>query len=341
MKSKFLTFTRNNLLIILLAFTPPIFVAYYFQRENLELSVTILNNTDVVYVDKQFADGIKILYNNEKINSLTVVDLKIENTGNRPIERNQFDSPMEFKYNGIIPPKPEIITALPKTLNPKLNFQSPSSYKLEPLLLNEDDTFTFRANIINSVNRKNPVEVLARIVGIKSINIINDARANTTKYTAIIVISIVALVASAFSLISLLSRLREITLKVPFVELTLSELSKDDEAKMAEVLNINEQNIKSSLLLIRIKIEEQLRQLAIRINLPEQRKLRSIHNLVKILRQKDVLSPKIASDITEVLPIINRELHASESYLSTKEFKSLHSFSIELISYLEKFIQKF
>lgn len=333
MNSKLLTFLRNNWLTILLAFIPPIIITYYFQREKIELSVELQGNTSVVQVEKRFAKDISVNYNGQEINSLSVLDISVKNTGNRPIRKADFEDPVHFNYTGLIVPPPEVLNKSPNSLKPSFEKETDGALKLKPLLLNPGDSFSFRTFIIDPKNNETPVAVTGRIVGVKTI-IFEKADTTKSEYALIgaIIGILVSFLVSGTSVLQLLKKAREITFKTPMFEVKM-DLPPRAVEKIAEDLRISEQDWKSSLLLIRIKLEEQLRELASRKNVPAKG---GVSSLTRKLLERQIINPTISAGVADVLPIINRELHASESYLSPGDFKNLRDFSLQLILSLEK-----
>lgn len=336
MNSKILTFLRNNWLTILLAFIPPLVITYYFQRESVDLSVTLLGNTSVVKIEKRFSKGIRVLLNDQEIDSLAVVDLSIKNNGNRPIRKADFEEPVSFKYSGLVVSQPEVLATSPDSLKPEIQNPSTDVLELKPLLLNPGDYFTFRAYVLDPKDLTDPVAISGRVYGVKTIGYEKAIDSKTKMSWLGALFAVIGVIISVISALQLLRRAREITFRVPMFEMKLDLPSRSVE-KIAKDLRISEQDWKSSLLLIRIKLEEQLRELASRSNLPAKG---GVSSLYRNLRDKQILDSSIAAGVADVLPVINRELHASESYLSPNDFKGLQDIGLKLVMAIEEINRK-
>jgi hypothetical protein len=341
MKRKIFKFFVNNWLTILLAFVPPIVVTYYFQREVRQLDIVLKSNTPVVQIEEQYSDEIAVFYKTNKIEALNVIELVVKNSGNRPIESDDFKRPLIFTFNGTVLPNPRLIDVTPKAIEPNLIQIEPNSLELEPLLLNQGDHFSFLVYLINSKASHSPVEISARISGIKEprlrievdIPTMRNVRAKMLSW----IIYTISLTVSLLSILYLWKKAKEATLDLSSFSKDLEILHRPSEIqsaaqRLARQLNISGQDYKANLLLLRIKIEEQLRELANRANISSDLKLSSIIELIRRLADREILSWRIAKGIAAVMPVINRELHASEAYLTKNEFENLQQFTLQLVA---------
>jgi hypothetical protein len=214
--------------------------------------------------------------------------------------------------------------------------------ELEPLLLNQGDHFSFLVYLIDSKAPVTPVKVSARVSGIKDPRFRVEAEYPGKSKIKLEVLSwvlaVFGVVVSLFSFLSLGKRFKEITLEfspLGNVGIVLRPGDQESAAQhLARELNISGQDYKANLLLLRIKIEEQLRELANKVDLPSNVKLRSPITLTRRLADRGILPGSIASRIADVLPLINRELHASDAYLAKEEFENLQQFTIQLVAEL-------
>lgn len=341
MKRKILKFFVNNWLTILLAFIPPIVITYYFQREVHQLDVVLMSNTPVVQIEERYSDGITVLYQTNKIEALNVLELAVRNSGNRPIENNDFKQPLTFTFNGTVLPNPKLLDPAPKSLKPQLKHVKPNTLELQPLLLNQGDYFSFLVYLIDSKAPRSPVDISARVSRIKEPRFRVEAdypgkRTSRTEFLSWLIAAL-GVVISLISLITLGKRFKEVTLEFSpssgSVDIVLRPGETQSAAqRLAQELNLGGQDYKPNLLLLRIKIEEQLRELANKADFPLHIKLRSPTSLTKRLADRGILPGKIAGGIADVLPLINRELHASDAYLAKEEFESLLQFTLQLIA---------
>ncbi|WP_323755329.1 hypothetical protein [Roseivirga sp.] len=338
MKQKLVKFISNNWLIIALAIIPPFFIYYYFQRETKEIEVTINSRTSVIELNEKYSKDIKVFYKSNPINALEVLQISVTNTGNKPIKADDFSSPLSFEFQSNTQIPLSSIESSPKNLNPIISNVSDSIYFLKPLLLNPNDRFTFLAFIIDSQKPNIPLTVNARIIGISEPKLelaSNDEKVQIEMKLVEILAVILAILTSVISIISVAKRLKEITLSITptgQIGIQLSEISEKKEIRsLAHRLKIEGHDTKSNLLLIRIKIEEQLRELASNLDLPEKKRLSSPYLLTRSLEDQRILQRAMGHGIREILKIINRELHVSESYLSHKEYKGLQVESLRIL----------
>lgn len=344
MKTKILTFLANNWLTILLAIIPPIVIYQYLERDASQLDVILKTNTPVVQIAEQFSQGISVLYQSNRIASLNVLEIEVRNSGNRPIEASQFEEPLIFTFDGSVLPNPKVINVEPLALAPHLTSTSSNEFTLTRLLLNRGDRFSFLTYLIDSKTPATPLSIFARVTGVKDPRLINQAAYPNKKKANADILHILALVLggliSAASATMLARRFKEITLDIgpgggPNISVRFGDV-RSAAQKLASDLNIRTHDFKSSILLLRIKLEDQLRELASRLALPADVKLRSPSQLSRRLSEMGILPQDIAAGIADVLPVINRELHATETYLSQNEWERLQQMSLELVAALMK-----
>ena len=346
MFNKILKFIKSNALIISLAFLPPIIIWIFFQRENRAIIITIEKNVSVVSVDKKYSQGITVKYLANEINSLYVCDITIQNSGNRPIIKTDFDTPITIEFSGKTASMPHTILAEPPSLKPIFQSKTPNFIELKPLLLNPDDKFTFRNIVIDSPDN-NPVKnVFGRIKGVKNISIDNKIEGHKNlkeiKFWFIFVISILAVIISSISAAFIFKRfISSVTLKFPYK--TTVELSNKLESNpgiaahtkaLAEKLKIDNYDIKSNLLLLRLKIENQLLDLSRKNNLRVDQR-QSIPKIAIELSKRGLIPHDVVSSMLDILPSLNRELHSSESYLNNEEFEALQRLSLNIIAAID------
>ena len=171
MSEKLFRFLKSNILTILLAIVPPIAIWYYFQKDVKRIDVEILANIPVVSIEEKYSEGIEINYNKNRISSLSIVDTKIRNSGNQPIDRSDFDLPLCLKYYGNILYPIQIIESKPADL-PISYIVHNDSILIKPLLLNSSDYFTIRTKIANIKDNALPLKAFSRIKGVNNIEVV-------------------------------------------------------------------------------------------------------------------------------------------------------------------------
>ena len=347
MNERILRFLKKNWLTIVLAIVPPIVIWYFFQRESFELTVTTLVDVPVVSVRKEYGGEIELRYRGAPVSGLRVVELEIANTGNKPLERTAFDSPVTFGFGSGNVTDPVVLNKHPVSLQPILRNEK-SIITIEPLLLNPRDSFSFRTFVIGS-NEENLISVSGRVRGVPEL-VLKKASDNKPPWQMAISIALGILggILSIISFVRLGIRAKSLTFRLPFglvVELN-ERLEKDPRtaakaAQLATELEISQHDTKANLLFLRIRIEGLLRDLARRADLPRRYQMGSIQWLSEQFVQRGIIPQDIASAIADISPSLNRELHEIESYLSPEEYMSLQRLSLNVIAGLTMALDKY
>lgn len=333
-------FLQANAVVITLAIVPPITIWYFIQRDRRELDVVVEASVPVVSIEEQFADGIAIHLNNKRISSLYVVDTQVCNAGNRPIDRSDFDTPLTLLFSGTVIPPVELIKTDPPNLPVQVSVAG-KKVVVEPMLLNRGDRFVLRARVTDVVEGELTVGANARIKGIARI----EAKTETDKrpwrpFVSGALSSLLAAISLA-AIIQLARRARGLTVSIPgFAKFELwSSGGKEETSKriseLADRLEIARHDFKSNLLLLRLKIESQLRELARAADLGQRDQLGSMRSISRKLEQRGLLSHQIAALIRDISPIMNRELHESGSYLTEAEFAELQRAALLVVAAIE------
>lgn len=339
MESKSIKFIKNNWLTIFLAIVPPLLIWFFLQKDSPNLSITVTAKTSVVSLADKFSDGIEIFHDSKPISSLYVADIKVRNEGNKSIEKDDFDNPITFNVNGDVISS-EVIEVSPKGL-PVKTINKKNSVEIDNLLLNSTDEFKIRLKVINPSNGNLSIEPFSRITSIKEPTF-HPYEKKDNKWIQISLGAIAAILGfiSVLSMAKLLERFKLVRISLPGVTLDLAkELEKDNEVhnrveKLAEQLAITGHDYKSNVLLLRLKIENQLRDLAEK-NKINIRNTGSLYRLSDSLYSKGLLEKKVVSLIRDISPAMNRELHESESYLNDNEFDILQHSALSVIAVLE------
>lgn len=337
-------FLLNNVLVIALAFVPPIIIWFFLQREETNLTVTLTTDIPVVSVEEELAQEIEILYRSTPISSLHVLEFLVQNTGNQPIEKRDFESPLTFVLSGSILSKPLITRVNPPSLRPKIDRVNQDSIVVSPLLLNENDLFGFRVYLADRANLSTPVEVFARIANVKEIEFNSADASRTSSQTTFLfgILSTIIGAVSAFSVSILFRRVKRLTISFPAgLALELSrKLESEPETvthaqEIARQLQISHHDHKSNILLLRIKIESLLKEIAHVSDIPQKETRGGILRPARALVRRGIIPGEIGAAVSDVSPAMNRELHESDSYLSQDEFEVLQQLSLNIIARLD------
>ncbi len=148
---------------------------FYLQRDVRALQVVILANTSLVEVEESVASEIQIFYEDSPIANLSLIQVKLENTGNISIREEDYSQPIQL----IFPPQTKIIEAVILEANPQnigLTIQTnKNSATFSKNLFNPGDRVIIRLLVTDlSVNyTSQPFKIDARIAEVTSIPIVN------------------------------------------------------------------------------------------------------------------------------------------------------------------------
>jgi hypothetical protein len=348
MLEKIRKFVRKNALPIFLAFVPPIAVWYYLERERREVTVTLRAAIPVVSLDAPLSKGVKVYYGDKQIRTLTAYELEIRNSGNRPIERSDFDAPISIAFAGELLQQPEVLRAFPETMKPEFRTEN-SSVTIEKLLLNAGDFLSFRIRSIGGRGTDDPLTVEGHIVG-ADINTKGLDKPEAQHDSPFILMQpwfvSATLVLSLTSLITVLRRARQLTMALPLDEANrLSDsLEKEgvieDARALAECLGVQSYDKKGSLLSIRITIQKALWKIAQEMDIPAKPGKDSIAHIAEHLQRNGTLDREVATAIMDILPVINGELDSPDSYLTEREFDTIVRLGLNVAARLQGMIKR-
>jgi hypothetical protein len=139
-------------------------VIYVLQTRNMELSFEMSSFSEIV----KMVDGLenmKLTYRGKRVDRLGIISLRITNSGNTPIKKEDFERPLRLVFKER--PEvfiPKISRVFPVILSPHINVVD-KYVQIEPLLLNPGDNFTL--DIITSA-KSFGLTIDARIAGLKA-----------------------------------------------------------------------------------------------------------------------------------------------------------------------------
>ncbi len=339
---KFIEFLKKNWWPIVLAIVPSVFISLYFfylGQDKRSLSISLASEVPIIAGNTDIS-RLRITYGDATISSLTALQLVVKNDGNQPIHRSDFDAPLVFNFSGQLPEPPVVNEKSPKDLSPKLYLSHGNRLELQPLLLNPGDWFSFKSFIVNNPS-DDPVSINGRLSGIKSIMLSRPMQQNKNVFDFFTISSIAIAAASIFTSSSTL--FRQIRLfREPFSYKAALESAVELESKYGPSILIQKEfqiynfDIKSALLLIRIRLESELRSLATASALFSNTRVVSLGQLSRHLNNAGIIPNSVKDAIGQLSPLINRELHEIDSYLSQDEFESLKRLGIDTIAALKE-----
>jgi hypothetical protein len=176
-----------------LAFAGIVVAVYIYQRQRRrkELSYRVVSSTPLVQVAGAYGGRIQVLWDGKPIPSVSLVVLKLSNTGNQEIVVADYERPVSITFPGAGNVfTAELNRASPASLRPTLKITD-RNVGIEPCLLNSGDSVTIAA-LVESYAEK--VEIDGRIAGVKNIGLQNqDSLVRAWVLAGILVLSFIAL----------------------------------------------------------------------------------------------------------------------------------------------------
>jgi len=349
--SKLQKFLVRNLITIILAILIPIFTLllwHLFQREYKSLIITVRSDVPIITVEGKYAEDIELKYKSKPVSSLYVVDFEIKNDGNIPIRQSDFDESIELRFPGKIIVSPEVVTAIPNTIEPSILLKDSSAIQISPLLLNPNDAFIIRIFLSNR-NQANPItSVKSRIAGVNNVKIMNLSEniESSNSFWSNSIKNIIAILGTTITfilIVRLVQRFKLLNIFVPSA--VVSALSEQIESnlnittqtmELADQLGISKHNSKNNLLLIRIKIANLMNEIASLANLRIYQKKGPTSLFATALERNNLIDHKVAAAIKDIMPAMNREIHQAEAYLTDEEFAGFQRLGLNIIASLEQ-----
>jgi hypothetical protein len=194
--------------VFVAVFIPVISGILYKYRQKRELSYILISDTSVVNVHKGFKEKVKVTYLGVPTKTLQLIRVKIINTGNQAIKKEDFDEPLTFvdlkplkndKVSGFF--TLDIPEVNPKDLRPEVLSYN-GRLGIKPLLLNPGDSVTVDILNIDTVDNVTKIDIRGRIVGVKKIKELKSNYLNRLTFTEVLIILTIS--AMAYSIISLI-----------------------------------------------------------------------------------------------------------------------------------------
>jgi len=123
---------------------------YYKSRKTKKLSYKIITDEPLLTVDEELQGKIKVLYENNPIEDISLLIIKFLNNGNEPIKSDDFEEPVTISFGpnvGVL--STELTNANPSTIKARLNSEN-DKIIIEPLLLNKGDSITIKMLLTGS-----------------------------------------------------------------------------------------------------------------------------------------------------------------------------------------------
>lgn len=141
------------------------------QAKRKSIKITQVSSAPLVTINDRFVDNLEVTYKGKKIENATTIVLRITNSGNQAITKNDFEESIiiMFNHNAKII-KAEVLYTRPTNIKPNILIEE-DVIELKPLLINPKDIIEISA-IVSSFEEY--IEIGGRIKDIKDIKIENE-----------------------------------------------------------------------------------------------------------------------------------------------------------------------
>lgn len=154
------------------------------EKKRKVLSYDVLSSTSLIMRDDALSKRLTILFDNDEIKEdVHLVLVKIQNTGNVPIELTDFSEDLSIDTSGTILVA-EVKETTPSNLSVKINEELLTLFgmlNIDPLLLNSKDTIILKLLI---TSYKNDLTVSTRISGVEEVTKIKEKGSISTNWIA-------------------------------------------------------------------------------------------------------------------------------------------------------------
>lgn len=189
-------------------------IIYYFQKHKKGLSYEILSKTSLLTSKEKLEGKIKILYNEQEVQNVKFLEIKILNTGNVGIPSSDYERPIRFIFDAeakIL--TAEIVKSEPDSLTTTLNITQ-NEIVIQPILMNSKDYLVIKAIVSNSEDEELIVD--GRIKDVKSIK--KQGESNMP-----IIIAVIGIVLTIVGMIQLTTIAKTVKVETPWtIQKTIS-----------------------------------------------------------------------------------------------------------------------
>lgn len=146
-------------------------VLYGKQRRRKALSYQIITQTPLLTVKEEIGKDVQILYKEKLVQQVHLIEVKIINSGNIPIEEDHYERPIGLNFGEeaqIL--TAEVVETNPDSLHASIDVQG-GKVVLVPTLLNQGDSVKIKTLISKFGNQ---IAVDGRIIGVKNIREVTE-----------------------------------------------------------------------------------------------------------------------------------------------------------------------
>lgn len=152
-----------------------LYIFYIYQREIYDFQVVVLANSSLVQIESSIENEIHITYKDQQANNLSLIQVKLENTGNQTIREEDFATPLKFIFPNISNLiEASIVETDPENLKLTI-LRTKNIGTIQPTLFNKGDKAIVRFLVIDLPEMAEPLPftVDARIANIKEVQLLN------------------------------------------------------------------------------------------------------------------------------------------------------------------------
>ena len=148
------------------------FLIYSWQRTHRSVTYDVLSWTNLLTVGEEIAGKVQVLYEGSPAKSLTLLTIKVWNSGNQPLLVTEFERPVSFTVDK----ESRVLSAAVIETDPRgveANIEAiDNTVVLKPALLNPGDSITIKL-LVRDMGRT--VWPDARIVGVKNVRLVRES----------------------------------------------------------------------------------------------------------------------------------------------------------------------
>src|SRR5947208_7078313 len=121
--------------VTLLAAVITSFISFWIfrkQRNRKEISYEVVSNAPIASINKEVKDKVEILYEGKPVKDLSLLVLKVWNSGNVAVKPEDFIEPIKFKFEGRTIISRDLLDTEPKDLIDPMDIGKFLTSRLEP-----------------------------------------------------------------------------------------------------------------------------------------------------------------------------------------------------------------
>lgn len=148
-------------------------IIFLLQKNEKKLSFEVIAETSLLTTKEKIEGKLKILFNDQEVENVKFIEIKIINSGNIGIPATDFERPIKIKFpetSKIL--SCEVVENYPDSLNTK-TLLNETGISIEPLLINSKDYFILKT-IVSNIERED-FTIEARIKDVNEIKRLDES----------------------------------------------------------------------------------------------------------------------------------------------------------------------